>query len=116
MHGLVQAVLAVVLDDDGHDHAAVRVQPGLDRDDLTGNGRVNRSADEAAGFRDHLAQIDNVALLDDRLCGSADVHGYRQNDLLGSGQRLDGLGVCCSLKSGVGMGARMDAATKRVHH
>ena len=112
----MQAILSVVLDDDGHDLAAVRMQTRLYRDDLTGNGRMNRSADETAGFRDHLAHVNDVTLLYNRLGRSADVHGYRQDYLLGSGHRLDGLGVCCSLKSGVRMCARMNAATKRVHH
>ena len=116
MHRLMQAVLPIVLDDDGHDAAAVRMQPRLNRDDLTRNGCMHRRADKAAGFRDHLAHIDDIALLDNRLCRSADVHGYRQDHLLGSGHRLDRLGVCCGLESGVGMCARMNAATKRVHH
>ena len=116
MHRLMQTVFPIIFDNDGQNLTAIGVQTRLDRDDLTGNGCMNRRADKAARFCNHLSHIHDIALFHKRFCRCANVHGYRQDNLLGSGHRLDGLGVCCGFKSGVGMGTRMNTATKRVHH
>ena len=116
VHGLVRAVLAVVLDHDGQDLAAVLVQARLDRLYLTGNGCVDRSADKAAGFRDGLSQVHGITDRNDRLCRGADVHGNRQDDLVGQCQLLDRLGVCRGLVTRICMGTGVNAATERIHH
>ena len=84
--------------------------------DFTGDGRVDGSADEAAGFGDGLTHIHNVAHFDDGGRGSADVHRDGQDDLVRCRQELNRLGVGCGFVPGVAMGAWVDAAAERVHH
>ena len=116
MHGLVLAVLSVVFDNNGQDLAAVRMQARLDSLYLTGNGSMDRSADEAAGFRDRLSQIHGFTDRNDRLGRGADVHGNRQDYLIRQSQLLNRLGVCRGFIARVCMSARVYAATERIHH
>ena len=116
MHGLMQTVLAVVLDDDGQDLAAVLMQARLNRHDLARNGRMDRRADEAAGLGDGLSQIHGIADRDDRFRRGADVHGDRQDDLIRQRQLLDRLGVCRGLVTRICVGTGVNAATERIHH
>ena len=116
MHGLVLAVLTVVSDNYGKNLAAVRMQARLDRLYLTGNGCMDRSADEAAGFRDRLSEVHGVANRNDRLCRCADVHGNRQDYLIGQCQLLDRLGVCRGFIARVCVSTRVYAATERIRH
>ena len=116
MHGLVRAVLAVVFNHDGQDLAAVLVQARLDRHNLTGHGCMDRRTDEAAGFGNGLSQIHGVADRNDRFRRGADVHGNRQDDLIGQSQLLNRLGVCRGLVTRICVGTGVNAATERIHH
>ena len=116
MYGFVRTVLAVIRDDDGQDLAAVRMQARLDCLYLAGNGCVDRSAYEAAGFSDGLSEIHSVTDRNDRLRRGADVHGNRQDYLVGQSQLLDRLGVCRGFISRICMSTGMYAATERIHH
>ena len=116
MYGLVRTVLAVIRDNDGQDLAAVRMQARLDCLYLAGNGCVDRSADEAAGLCDGLSEIHSVTDRYDRLRRGADVHGNRQDYLVGQSQLLDRLGVCRGFIARVCVSTRVYAATERIHH
>ena len=116
MHGLVLAVLAIIFNYDGQNLAAVRMQARLDCLYLAGNGSMDRSADKAAGFRDRLSQVHGIANRNDRLCRCADVHGNRQDYLIGQCQLLDRLGVCRGFIARVCVSTRVYAATERIRH
>ena len=83
---------------------------------LAGNGCVDRSADEAAGLCDGLSEIHSVTDRYDRLRRGADVHGNRQDYLVGQSQLLDRLGVCRGFIARVCVSTRVYAATERIRH
>ena len=73
---------------------------------------------------DHLYRMDYRKMLEihsvtdryDRLRRGADVHGNRQDYLVGQSQLLDRLGVCRGFISRICMSTGMYAATERIHH
>ena len=109
LHGLVQGVLAVVLDDNAQDTGAlVGVGMRLHGHNGAADGAMDRSADESGLLADELANLYGVTGLDHRIGGSADVHSQGNDHRVGLGELLKGqmLGVFLILG---GMDAAVEA-------
>ena len=81
---LVEGIQAVVFDDNAQALAAGSVGTLLDGDDLTADGGVNGSGDEASLLADLLAHLDLVANSHADIGGSAQMHGHGDDGGLGS--------------------------------
>ena len=68
-------------DDDGRSLVAPSVEEAVDLSDLTRDGGVDVSRDEASGLSDDCTDFDEVALLHGRDGRSADVLAYGDDDL-----------------------------------
>ena len=79
LHVLAGRVLKVVLNNDGHDHVAQHVAPGLDGYDLTGDGRVYRGGHRRVVRAYELAHLHRIPHLDDGLVRGAYLLDHRQH-------------------------------------
>ena len=82
--GRVHRLLAVRLDGDGRGHGTVDHPHGRNILHHAGHAGVDVGADKAAGLADERANHDGVALFDDWLRRSADVHRHGNDDVLGN--------------------------------
>ena len=80
LHILAGRILEVVLDDDGHDHVAQHMPPGLHRYDLSGDRCVYRSGHRRIARAYELPHLHRVAHLDDGPVRRADLLDHRQHD------------------------------------
>ena len=88
-YGLVQRILAVVLDDDTHDAGAfVGMGMRFHRDDRAADAGMHGGADEARLLTDELTHLHGVAGLNHGVRRCADVHGQRNDNGIGFGEFL----------------------------
>ena len=107
----IELVLEVVFDDYRLDHRAVGVEHRADRLYCARYGRMHRCGYCGRGGADRLPHENMVADGNDRLAGSADMHGHREYDLLRQGQLLYWFLMCERLVI-----VRVDAALVGLGH
>ena len=87
--GLVERILAVVLDDDTQDAGAfVGMGMGFHRDDRAADAGMHGGADEARLLADELTHLHGVAGLNHRVRRCANVHGQGDDNGVGFGELL----------------------------
>ena len=98
-------ILVVVINDDGHGLTAIGQNAGLNIHHRTGHGCVDRRGHEATRFTDELTHTNVVALLHQRLGGSADMLRQRNDDPRRRGQHFNGVQAidCLAVFALVGM-------------
>ena len=110
LHGLVPAILKVVVDHDSGNALSARHGAGGNRHNLAGNGRMNRRGNESLSLSDDLAHVYRLTHLHAAHRRCAGVLSHRNRHTSRGGRVHDLLGLGCILA--IANLAGMDASAK----